>query len=100
MVTALLRLALKRQLARGIARLSGAALPGNIRRRGRRRSQVLKFLVSAAIFLLLCGCQMTRDREADSQREFAQAVAAQHRDIASVCARIQSDVQRRRCLGE
>ncbi len=61
---------------------------------------VLKILVSAAIFLLLSACQMTRDREKDSQKEFEQAVAAQHKDIAPVCARIQSEVQRRHCMGE
>ncbi len=61
---------------------------------------MLKFLVSAAIFLSLSACQMTRDREADSQKEFDQAVDAQHRSIAPVCEKIVSDVQRRRCLGE
>jgi len=61
---------------------------------------VLKVLVSAALLLLLSGCQMTRDREKDSQREFEQAVQQQHKDIAAVCEKIASDVQRRRCLGE
>jgi hypothetical protein len=61
---------------------------------------VLKFLVSAAIFLFLSGCQMTRDREADSQKEFDSAVQAQHKTIARLCEKIDSEVQRRRCLGE
>lgn len=61
---------------------------------------MLKFLFSAAISLFLSACQMTRDREADSQKEFEQAVAAQHKSIASICEKIASDVQRRRCLGE
>ncbi|ARN83042.1 hypothetical protein [Methylocystis bryophila] len=61
---------------------------------------MLRVFVAAAVFLLLSACQMTRDREADSQKEFEQAVAAQHKSIASICEKITSDVQRRRCLGE
>ena len=61
---------------------------------------MLKVLVSAALLLLLSGCQMTRDREKDSEREFEQAVQQQHKDIAAICEKIASDVQRRRCLGE
>ena len=60
---------------------------------------VLKVLVSV-LMLLLSACQLTRDREKDSQREFEQAVEQQHKDIAAVCEKISSDVQRRRCLGE
>jgi hypothetical protein len=61
---------------------------------------VLKVLFSAALLLLLSACQMTRDREKDSQREFEQAVQVQHKDISAVCEKVTSDVQRRRCLGE
>jgi hypothetical protein len=61
---------------------------------------VLKALVSAVLLISLSACQMTRDREKDSQREFEQAVQQQHEDIAAVCEKIASDVQRRHCLGE
>ncbi len=61
---------------------------------------MLKFLVSGALLLSLSACQLTRDREKDSQREFEQAVEQQHKDIAAVCEKIASDVQRRRCRGE
>jgi len=60
----------------------------------------LKVLVSVVLMLLLSACQMTRDRERESQREFEQAVQQQHKDIAAVCEKITSDVQKRRCLGE
>jgi hypothetical protein len=61
---------------------------------------VLKFFVSAAIFLFLSACQVTRDREAESQKEFDSAVQLQHKNIAHLCEQIESEVQRRRCLGE
>jgi hypothetical protein len=61
---------------------------------------VLKVLVPVALLLFLSACQMTRDREKDSQTEFDQAVQAQHKSLAPICEKIESEVQRRRCLGE
>jgi len=61
---------------------------------------LLKVLASAALLLFLSACQMTRDREKDSQTEFDQAVQQQHKNIAPICEKLESDVQKRRCLGE
>jgi hypothetical protein len=94
--------------ARADAALSKAAFPGMLDAEPqavRRTSDdgephVLRVFVSAAIFLFLSACQVTRDREADSQKEFDSAVEAQHKTIARLCEKIESEVQRRRCLGE
>ena len=61
---------------------------------------MLKVLISAALLLFLAGCQVTRDREKDSQTEFDQAVRQQRKTIAPICEKIESEVQRRHCLGE
>jgi hypothetical protein len=63
-------------------------------------SRVLRVFVSAALLLLLSACQMTRDREKDSQTEFDQAVRQQHKNLAAICEKITSEVQRQHCMGE
>ena len=61
---------------------------------------MLKFAVLFAVCVALPGCQATRDRQAQDLAEFNAAVKAQKKDIADVCERIQSDVQRRYCESE